>query len=95
MATNEATFRIVYELYRDKYKQLADTMKAEYPDMSTSVESFFSYMSTQWVDSKEFEWFEGVNPWGPGHNQSIEGINKGIKENFTFRTKLEMGELLR
>ena len=95
MATNEATFRIVYELYRDKYKQLADTMKAEYPDMSTSVESFFSYMSTQWVDSKEFKWFEGANPWGPGHNQSIEGINKGIKENFTFRTKLEMGELLR
>ena len=57
MSTNEATFRTVCELYRDKYKQLAGTMKAEYPDMSTRVESFFFYMSTQWVDSKEFKLF--------------------------------------
>jgi hypothetical protein len=95
MATNEATFRVVFGLYRDKYKELAHTMKAEYPDLSTTVESLLSYMSTQWVVSKEFKWFEGANPWGPGHNQSIEGINKGIKENYTFRTKLEMGELFR
>jgi hypothetical protein len=62
MATNELTFSVVFGLYRDKYKELGHAMKAEYPDLSTTVESLLSYMSTQWVVSKEFKWFEGANP---------------------------------
>ena len=38
-------------------------------------------------------WYKGANPFGPGHNQSVEGVNKSIKENQTFRLKLPMGEL--
>ena len=40
-------------------------------------------------------WYEGANPFGPGHNQSVEGINKSIKENQTFHLKLPMGELFK
>ena len=42
---------------------------------------------------KHFRWYEGANAFGPGHNQSVEGINKSIKENQIFRLKLLMGEL--
>ena len=45
------------------------------------------------LKSFQFRWYEGANPFGPGHNQSIEGINRSIKENQTFRLKLPMGEL--
>ena len=29
----------------------------------------------------ERKWYEGAHPFGPGHNQSIEGINRSIKAN--------------
>ena len=40
-----------------------------------------------------FSWYEGSHPFGPSHNNSIEGINRSIKENQTFRLKLPLGEL--
>ena len=95
MVQNEASFRTVFALYKEKYSKLAETRKLDYPELATSMAAFFMYMSSVWVESKEFKWYEGANPWGPVHNQSIEGINNGIKENYTFRHKLEMGELFR
>ena len=51
-------------------------------------------MHKVWIDSKEFRWFEGANPWGISNNQGVEGKNKEIKQSHTFRRKLEIGELL-
>ena len=56
-------------------------------------EHFFSNEVVDIRDPKHFRWYEGANPFGPGHNQSVEGINKSIKENQIFRLKLLMGEL--
>lgn len=94
MVTNENTFRSVFLLFKDKYTTLAEN-KVECPELISAVGQFFNYMQSVWVDKPQFRWYEGANPWGPGHNQSIEGTNKGIKENYTFRHKLELGELFR
>ena len=95
MVQNEDAFRTVFKLFKQKYIDTAKLKVVECPELLTAVEAFFGYVGRVWVDSKEFRWYEGANPWGPGHNQSIEGINKGVKENYTFRLKLEMGELFR
>ena len=93
MVQNKASFRVVFQLFKEKYTKLAEDKKVDYPELPSAMSSFFLYMSRVWVESKEHKWYEGAHPWGPGHNQSIEGINKGVKENYTFRHKLEMGEL--
>lgn len=95
MVQNEASFKYVFRLFKEKYIGMAEIKKVDCPELLIAAEAFFKYMTSVWVESKEFRWYEGANPWGPGHNQSVEGINKGIKENYTFRHKLEMGELFR
>ena len=95
MVHNVETFRIVINLLKEKYDILAKDKEHEFKELPQRVSKFFNYFFSVWVESREFRWFEGAHPWGPGHNQSIEGINKAIKENYTFRHKLEMGELFR
>ena len=56
------------------------------------ITNFFDYMRKVWVDSNEFRWYEGSNPWGISNNQGVEGKNKDIKLNYTFRRRLELGE---
>ena len=66
---------------------------SHHPSLDAVFQALFGYLRMVWVDSQEHLWYEGANPFGIGHNQSIEGFNKGIKENQTFRLKLPMGEL--
>ena len=47
-----------------------------------------------WIDSKISKWYVGSHPWKIYNNQGIEGTNKNIKQNYTFRRKLELGELI-
>ena len=49
-----------------------------------SLEDFFSYFRSTWVNSKEKYWFEGAHPFGSSNNQGIEGQNRDIKASFTF-----------
>ena len=87
-ALNEASFRKAFELLEKKYLWKHDLL------LNGALEIFFSYMHKRWIDSKEFRWIEGSNPWGPSNNQGIEGKNKEIKQSHTFRRRLEIGELL-
>ena len=84
---NEKSFLAVFSLLElnHSYPNL--------PELDTAVKNFFQYMRSVWVGSEERKWYEGAHPFGPGHNQSIEGINRSIKANQTFRVKLPMGEL--
>ena len=84
---NEKSFLAVFSLL-----QLSHSYPS-LPELDTAVKDFFDYMRSVWVESGERKWYEGAHPFGPGHNQSIEGINRSIKANQTFRLKLPMGEL--
>ena len=55
---------------------------------------FFSYLYKVWIDSAEIRWYEGADPWQIPNNQGVEGKNREIKLNHTFRRKLEIGELI-
>ena len=61
--------------------------------IDVSIKKFFDYMDSIWIESDEFRWFEGANPWHISNNQGLEGKNKEIKQSHTFRRKLELREL--
>ena len=84
---NEDSFMAVFTLLESNH-----TFQ-NFPELDEAVKSFFQYIRTVWVESEERRWYEGAHPFAPGHNQSVEGINRSIKANQTFRLKLPMGEL--
>jgi hypothetical protein len=86
-ALNEKSFRKGFELLQSKYLDKYDSI------LNGVISNFFDYMRKVWVDSNEFRWYEGAHPWGISNNQGVEGKNKDIKLNYTFRRRLELGEL--
>lgn len=83
---NESTFRIAYDLLEKKYleKDVAD-------ELFSSIEEFFNYFRKQWVDSPVFRWWEGAHPWCISNNQGIEGTNRVIKADHTFKRRCPLG----
>ena len=71
---NEATFRKVYSQMEEKYKNLDKCNNNT--NLLALVTTFFDYFRATWVDSAEFAWYEGSNPWGVSNNQGVEGKNK-------------------
>ena len=84
---NENSFMTVFGLLESKHTF------PNFPELDGAVRSFFQYLRSVLVESEERRWYEGAHPYAPGHNQSVEGINRSIKANHTFRIKLPMGEL--
>jgi hypothetical protein len=62
---NEKSFRKVFSLLEKKHL-----------DLKVPLKVFFDYMRAIWMDSREFRWYEGANPWGVSNNQGAEGKNK-------------------
>ena len=87
-ALNEATFKKCCRLLEQKYLGKYDEI------LNASLNVFFKYLHSVWIDSKVSKWYEGSHPWRICNNQGIEGTNKNIKQNYTFRRKLELGELI-
>lgn len=85
-ATNEATFRKAYTLLEQKY--LENDMDDKLHD---AVKDFFIYFRKQWVDSPVFRWWEGAHPWCVSNNQGIEGTNRVIKADHTFKRRCPLG----
>ena len=83
---NEKTFRVVYELLEMKYAN--EDMEE---DLKSLVDDFFQYFRKQWVDSPVFRWWEGAHPWKISNNQGIEGTNRVIKEEHTFKRRCPLG----
>ena len=71
-------------LNEDKYKQKEREALAD----------FFAYFREQWgPNSKCKYWFEHAFPFHIGHNMGIEGTNKDIKKNHTFKQRVGLGKL--
>ena len=87
-ALNEATFQKSFKLLEKKYLGKYDVV------LNGVIATFLSYMRKVWIDSSEFGWYEGAHPWRISNNQGVEGKNMEIKQNHTFRRRLELGELV-
>ena len=87
-ALNESSFRTSFKLLEEKYLHKYDTV------LNGVVAKFFSYMRKVWIDSGEWKWYEGAHPFQISNNQGVEGKNREIKQNHTFRKRLEIGELV-
>ena len=86
---NEATFRHVYDLLEKKYLD-----KFVEDPLSQIFTNFFTYFRNQWVDGPVFKWYEGANPWHIGNNQGLEGTNKTIKSDHTFKRRCPLGNFI-
>ena len=83
---NEATFRIAYDLLEKKY--LTQDVDDKLLD---AIQEFFVYFRKQWVDSPVSRWWEGAHPWRVSNNQGIEGTNRVIKADHTFKRRCPLG----
>ena len=87
---SEDTFVIVFDLLEKKYTE------GDYNDKELDLlKDFFSYFRDQWgPDSPVSRWYEGAHPWNPSHNQGIEGVNKTIKKDHTFKRRCPLGTFM-
>ena len=84
----QKSFEVDYNALEDKY------LKGNYnPKEKQALIDFFSYFRDQWgPQSKVRFWFEHANPWHVGHNMGLEGINKDVKLNHTFKNILYVSD---
>ena len=62
--------------------------------MVSAISVLFKYFNEIWVNSNEFKWYEGANPFRSSNNQGIEGQNKNIKASQTMRRRLPLGSFV-
>ena len=89
--TSEDTFVVVFNLLEEKYSQ-EDAHTAQ---ELVLLQDFFAYFKEQWgPDSHVHRWYEGANPWSVSNNQGIEGVNKSIKKDHTFKRRCPLGTFM-
>ena len=88
---NEETFGLVFDLLESKYT--VDTNHSSQEKIA--LREFFSYFREQWGPaSPVFRWYEGAHPWRVSNNQGIEGTNKYIKKEHTFKRRCPLGTFM-
>ena len=88
---SEKTFVVVFHLLEKKYivERKNSVKEAE------ALVNFFDYFREQWgPGSPVFRWYEGAYPWSVSHNQGIEGLNKSIKKDHTFKRRCPLGTFM-
>ena len=91
MIQTDKEFRVVFKLLEDKYVE-----RGEYTeDLQAQINSFFRYYRTQWgPDSHVALWYEGAFPFHCSNNQGLEKRNCDIKDNWSYRSQLNMGQFV-
>ena len=87
---SEDTFRVVFDLLESKY------VEGAHADFELKLlHDFFEYFREQWgPDSHVSKWYEGAHPWSVSNNQGIEGTNKAIKKDHTFKRRCPLGTFM-
>ena len=87
---NEATFLKIVELLEKKH-----VTKHE-KNLDALIKECFAYLQKVWISNGENKWCEGAHPWHVSNNQGVKGCNnnKEIKQCYTFRCRLDIGELI-
>ena len=87
---SKKSYDIDFQALEDKYLKGNGFNEKE----KTALLDFFEYFRKQWgPDSKVKNWFEHANPYHIGHNMGVEGVNKDIKKNHTFKSRVGLGQL--
>ncbi|CAF1114557.1 unnamed protein product, partial [Brachionus calyciflorus] len=55
---------------------------------------FFDYIDKEWINSKNYGWYEGHAPCYPSTNNALEGTNQSIKKVHTFRDRVPISHFL-
>jgi hypothetical protein len=87
--STKKNFESDYNAMEDKY------LKGSYNVKETqALKEFFSYFRLQWgPGSPVGNWFEHSHPYHVSHNMGLEGLNKDIKRNHTFKSRVGLGKL--
>ena len=91
MVQTEQEFINVYELFEKKYMEGNFIGKEK-----EAIEIFFSYFRAQWgPGSHVSKWYEGANPFSISSNQGVENKNLEIKDDFSYRERLDMTKFVK
>ena len=71
--------RLFLKKWRNKHKE--------------DIDQFISYMNSNWIQMNS-NWFEGAACGYPSTNNALEATNNDIKNSYTFRERLPLGEFL-
>ena len=86
-SNNSFIFKIACELFFKKWSDLRKN--------NSKFNNFLEYFKTEWVDSKENNWYEGAHGnCQPSTNNSLEATNNSIKSTHTFRKREDLGDFL-
>ena len=88
MSQTEEEFKTVYTLLEKKY------LEGPYPE-TVQIQGFFSYFRLQWgPDSPVSKWYEGSYPFHNCTNMGLEQRNCDLKDDFSYRDQLNMGQFV-
>ena len=59
-----------------------------------TIDSFLNYFRTEWVESRNKGWYEGICNRVPSSNNGLESNNGKIKLNHTFRERIPFNQYL-
>ena len=89
MVSSETEFCLVYDLIEKKYRS------GIFTEVENEIlEQFWDYHKSQWgPKSNVCYWYEAAHPFRITNNQGLESKNKDIKDNFTYREQLDIGQM--
>ena len=92
---NPAEFKTVLDLLAQKHMRESQENEEESASDTAALKDFFLYFFEQWgPDSHACNWYEAAHPFAVGNNQGVESKNNTIKEIYSFRERLPMGEFV-
>ena len=92
MIQSEQEFLAVYTLLEAKYLEVEGQYTEQEQEKLTE---FFSYFRTQWgPESHVSKWYEGAFPFHCCNNQGLERRNCALKDDFSYREQLNMGQFV-
>ena len=88
MSQTEEEFKTVYTLLEQKY------LEGPYQEQ-VQIQGFFDYFRLQWgPDSPVSRWYEGSYPFHNCTNMGLERRNCDLKDDFSYRDQLNMGQFV-
>ena len=90
-----AEFRTVLDLLAQKHMQKSHESKDENATDTAALRDFLEYFWEQWgPDSHVANWWEAAHAFAISNNQGVESKNNTIKDIYSFRERLLMGEMV-
>lgn len=83
LSESKEAFELSVRLFIEKYSAFNNE----------DVTQFLAYFNQEWIQ-KHPNWYEGVDPGSPSHNNNLEATNRWIKDSGTSRKLLPLPDLI-